>query len=327
MSGKMGKSLPCAAVSLLVLLATSQPAVVSASGSGRRPRYHSIFSFGDSFSDTGNKPVAFGWYSLPSNVMRPPYGSTFFGHPTGRSSDGRLVLDLVADCLGLPFVPPFLAHNGSLDFAGGANFAVAGATALDAGFFHGRDIPSAASKFPLNTSLNVQLQWFESLLPSLCGTAQECKEFLGGSLFFVGEFGVNDYNLLMKKMSLQQVRSFAPVVVTTITMAIERMIKLGAKSIVVPGVVPSGCSPPVLTFFADGRAGEADYDAVTGCLRDVNELGVHHNSLLRLALRELRCRHPDSTIVYADFFRPVMDMVESPREFGERFGRCQDDDD
>lgn len=72
--------------------------------------------------------------------------------------------------LGLPFVPPYLAHGGS--FGGGANFAVAGATELDAGFFHDRDIPGAGSKFPLNTSLDVQLAWFESLTPSLCGTAQ-----------------------------------------------------------------------------------------------------------------------------------------------------------
>lgn len=77
---------------------------------------------------------------------------------------------LAAENLGLPFVPPFLAHNGS--FGRGANFAVAGATTLDADFFHDRDIPGAPSKFPLNTSLNVQLEWFESLKPSLCGTTQ-----------------------------------------------------------------------------------------------------------------------------------------------------------
>uniref|UniRef100_A0A453EGF7 Uncharacterized protein n=1 Tax=Aegilops tauschii subsp. strangulata TaxID=200361 RepID=A0A453EGF7_AEGTS len=45
-------------------------------------------------------------------------------------------------------------------FRRGANFAVGSATALDAAFFHG-------GKFPLNVSLGVQLQWFESLKPSL----------------------------------------------------------------------------------------------------------------------------------------------------------------
>jgi hypothetical protein len=75
-----------------------------------------------------------------------------------------------AEKLELPFVPPFLTHNGS--FRRGANFAVAGATTLDADFFHDRNIPGAPSKFPLNTSLNVQLEWFEKLKPSLCGSTQ-----------------------------------------------------------------------------------------------------------------------------------------------------------
>ena len=70
---------------------------------------------------------------------------------------------LAAQRLGLPLVPPSLANNGS--FRQGANFAVGGATALDAAFFHG-------SKFIFNTSLGVQLQWFESLKPSLCRTTK-----------------------------------------------------------------------------------------------------------------------------------------------------------
>jgi hypothetical protein len=69
--------------------------------------------------------------------------------------------------------------------------------------------------------------------------------------------------------------------------------KHGAKSIVVPGMIPSGCSPPALTSFY-GRAGPADYDARTGCLRGINELASHHNSLLQDALHELRCCQYDS---------------------------------
>jgi hypothetical protein len=50
--------------------------------------------------------------------------------------------------------------------------------------------------------------------------AAEC-EFFGRSLFFVGEFGVNDYHLSLKKLSVQQVRSLVPDVIETISMAIE----------------------------------------------------------------------------------------------------------
>ncbi|OEL21713.1 hypothetical protein BAE44_0017267 [Dichanthelium oligosanthes] len=54
-----------------------------------------MFSFGDSFADTGNNPAVFAWFSVFDPVTRPPYGFTFFGHPTGRNSDGRLILDFI----------------------------------------------------------------------------------------------------------------------------------------------------------------------------------------------------------------------------------------
>ncbi|KAL6627171.1 hypothetical protein ACP70R_030897 [Stipagrostis hirtigluma subsp. patula] len=302
----MGKLLTCAAVSLLLLALLSSHEPVAASSLCVR-RYDSIFSFGDSFADTGNNPVVFRRYGVFNPVMRPPYGSTFFGRPTGRDCDGRLIIDFVAERLGLPLVPPFLAHNGS--FRRGANFAVGGATALDAGFFH-----HGARKFPLNTSLGVQLQWFESLKPSLCGTTQECKQFFRTSLFFVGEFGFNDYSFLLLRKSVQQVRSFVPDVIRTISMAIERLINHGATSLVVPGMYPAGCSPPILVLFDD--VDPAYYDSQTGCLNEMNELATHHNSLLLESIEKIRAKHPNVKITYTDFFSPVKEIVESPSKFG-----------
>ncbi|XP_047042730.1 GDSL esterase/lipase At5g45910-like [Lolium rigidum] len=298
--------LVCSAFLLLLLSS-------STAGDPGVPCYQSIFSFGDSFADTGNNPVVFQWYSIFDPVTRPPYGTTFFGRPTGRNGDGRLIIDFIAEKLGLPYVPPTLAHNGS--FRQGANFAVGAATAVDAGFFHERGIPGAPSKFPLNTSLGVQLEWFESMKPSLCRTARECEEFFGKSLFLVGEFGVNDYHLFFQKKMVDEVMSFVPHVVATISMAIERLIiEHGARSLVVPGVIPSGCSPPILAKFAG--ASQAAYDSKTGCLKEYNELGLRHNSLLQAALAKIRAKHRDVMIVYADFFGPIMEMVESPRKFG-----------
>ena len=94
---------PCAVWQLLVVLvlssssAAAAAAPVPASSTTLRvqQRYDSIFSLGDSYADTGNGPVVFGWHAIASPVMRPPYGSTFFGHPTGRNCDGRLVIDFL----------------------------------------------------------------------------------------------------------------------------------------------------------------------------------------------------------------------------------------
>jgi hypothetical protein len=60
-----------------------------------RRRYGSIFSFGDSFADTGNDVVVFAANSLANPSSRLPYGMTFFGYPTGRNSNGRLIVGFV----------------------------------------------------------------------------------------------------------------------------------------------------------------------------------------------------------------------------------------
>ncbi|KAG2594791.1 hypothetical protein PVAP13_5KG020601 [Panicum virgatum] len=291
----------CAAV-VLVLLAPWEPAPALAAAAasyslGPRRRYESIFSLGDvintwgviddSFTDTGNNPAVFAWYSIPDPVTRPPYGTTFFGRPTGRNCDGSLMpsssTSSVAEALGLPYVPPYLGPPfGSLPASSG------GATALDAAFFRSRGILPAPSKFPLNASLSVQLEWFESRWkpPSLCRTTtQECEELLGRSLFFVGEFGVNDYLFSFGKMSLEDIRSVVvPSIIETIRQAIERLIQHGAKTVVVPGVIPLGCSPPVLFLFPEPDP--AGYDARTGCMPKHNELGRHHNAALQAALKD-----------------------------------------
>ncbi|XP_047053790.1 GDSL esterase/lipase At1g31550-like [Lolium rigidum] len=85
-----------------------------------RRRYESIFSFGNSYTDTGNNPVVFADNGVFGPVTRLPYGSKFFGRPTGRCSNGRLIIDFIAQHLGLPLVPPSLTHKGS--FRRGANF-------------------------------------------------------------------------------------------------------------------------------------------------------------------------------------------------------------
>jgi hypothetical protein len=52
--------------------------------------YTSIFSFGDSLTDTGN--LYFISQPQSPNCLLPPYGETHFHHPNGRCSDGRLIV-------------------------------------------------------------------------------------------------------------------------------------------------------------------------------------------------------------------------------------------
>jgi hypothetical protein len=53
-----------------------------------------MFTFGDSYIDTGNF-VIMAAPALPVWQDKPPYGMTFFGHPMGRISDGRVIVDFI----------------------------------------------------------------------------------------------------------------------------------------------------------------------------------------------------------------------------------------
>jgi hypothetical protein len=70
---------------LLALLAAPRAAVAR--------EYAAIFNFGDSLSDAGNLCVD----GIPDylTTAKPPYGSTYFCYPTGRVSDGRVVVDFI----------------------------------------------------------------------------------------------------------------------------------------------------------------------------------------------------------------------------------------
>ena len=55
--------------------------------------YDAIYNLGDSISDTGNLCTG----GCPSwlTMGQLPYGSSYFGRPTGRCSDGRVVVDFL----------------------------------------------------------------------------------------------------------------------------------------------------------------------------------------------------------------------------------------
>nr|GEW17100.1 hypothetical protein [Tanacetum cinerariifolium] len=101
----------CISISLISTHSTASPP---------RP-FKKVYVFGDSYSDTGNNNNSHGpiiW----RHVSDLPYGRTFFHHATNRYSDGRLVIDFVAEYLNLPYIPPYA--NKSADTTHGVNFAL-----------------------------------------------------------------------------------------------------------------------------------------------------------------------------------------------------------
>lgn len=280
--------------------------------------YNSIFSFGDSLADTGNL-LRSGNLNFPV-IGKLPYGQTFFRRATGRCSDGRLVVDFLAEASGLPYLQPYLAlpPNGLDKFGHGVNFAVAGATALDAQFFLDKNISIAWT----NETLSVQLAWFKKLKSSLCSTKQECEGYFKKSLFVLGEIGGNDYNYgFLVGGSIKQLRTFVPAVVEAVVGAATTLIEEGAVELLVPGNLPMGCSALYLTLY--GGPNKEDYDDRNGCLKAYNSFAKSHNVLLKRGLEKLRIQYPQVRIYYADYYAASMRIIHTPRHVGLGEGKLK----
>ncbi|KAJ9563669.1 hypothetical protein OSB04_008829 [Centaurea solstitialis] len=278
--------------------------------------YTSIFSFGDSLADTGNlKQLAFirNITGLVVPGLVPPYGENFYNQSTGRCTNGRLIIDFLAESLGLPLIPPYVSDKGSdnvVELGHGVNFAVAGATALHKSFLEPRGIVNICT----NASLQVQLSWFKQYLPSICGNTSDCRKLIGRSLILMGEIGGNDYNYpILSGKPISEIKPIVPFVIDTIVSAVNELIEMGAQTLVVPGNFPIGCLPSYLTILGSEKE---EYDKTTGCLIRLNEFAEYHNELLQKKLNQIQELHPNVVIMYADYYNAAMQIYRSPNKFG-----------
>lgn len=275
--------------------------------------YTSIISFGDSLADTGNLKQLASITNRVIPVLLPPYGENFYNQSTGRCSNGRLIIDFLAESLGLPLIPPYLIEKESddvVELGHGVNFAVAGATALDSSFLEPRGILNTVT----NASLQVQLSWFKQSLRSVCSNASDCRNLIGRSLILMGEIGGNDYNYpILAGKPVSEIEPFVPFVVDAIVSAVDELIEMGAQTLVVPGNLPIGCSSAYLTVCGSEKE---EYDDTTGCLIRLNEFAKYHNELLQTKLNHIRELHPDVVIIYADYYNAAMQIYRSPDKYG-----------
>uniref|UniRef100_A0A0D9VEB6 Esterase n=1 Tax=Leersia perrieri TaxID=77586 RepID=A0A0D9VEB6_9ORYZ len=292
-----------AVVVMAAILAAEGKVVGKAKG-----KYRALFNFGDSLADAGN--LLAGGVDFRLATAQLPYGQTFPGHPTGRCSDGRLVVDHLAEEFGLPLLPPSKVTNSS--FAHGANFAITGATALDTPYFEAKGLGAVVWN---SGALLTQIQWFRDLKPFFCNkTKEECDEFYANSLFVVGEFGGNDYNApLFAGKGLEEAYKFMPDVIQAISDGIEQLIAEGARELIVPGVMPTGCFPVYLNMLDEPADG---YGSRSGCVRRYNTFSWVHNAHLKRMLEKLRPKHPNVRIIYGDYYTPVIQFMLQPEKFG-----------
>ncbi|WCJ36202.1 GDSL esterase/lipase At3g48460 [Euphorbia peplus] len=297
---------------ILTLLFSSLPLFTSSSPSSS---FKKIYAFGDSFTDTGNTKSSTGPSGF-GHVSNPPYGDTFFHRPTNRYSDGRLVIDFVAESLNLPYLPPYL-HFKKGDDTHGVNFAVAGSTAINHAFFVMNNLSLAMTP----QSIQTQMLWFNQFLEKKgcngsVGSSNECREALEDSLIWVGEIGVNDYAYITgSSVTSDTIRRLA---IPTVTAFLQELLKKGMTSIVVQGLPPTGCLPLAMTL-----APEDDRDDM-GCVKSISDQTKVHNTVYKAELDDLRKEFPNATIAYLDYWNAYSTVMKNPGGYGfkEPFKAC-----
>ncbi|KAL0346813.1 UNVERIFIED_CONTAM: GDSL lipase [Sesamum calycinum] len=142
-------------------------------------KHTAFFIFGDSSVDPGNNNYI---DTIPENRANvKPYGQNgFFKDPTGRFSDGRIIVDFIAEYAKLPLIPPFL--EPSADYSHGVNFASGGAGIL------------STTNEGQAIDLRTQLKYFEEVEKWLAEKlgASEAEEVISNAVYFFS-MGSNDY--------------------------------------------------------------------------------------------------------------------------------------
>ncbi|XP_010674065.3 acetylajmalan esterase isoform X1 [Beta vulgaris subsp. vulgaris] len=262
----------------------------------------SIYQLGDSLSDTGNLII-----ESPNGVAfaRLPYGESFFKHPTGRCSDGLLMIDFMAKALNIPLLTPYL--NRDALFNHGVNFAVAGATALPVEFLADKNIVNPLT----NSSLSVQLDWMWSHFNSICYDGQDCAAKLKCALFIVGAIGSHDYYYAFSQgKRMEDVNNMVIDVVKAIIEGIIRVIQIGGTKIIVPGSFPLGQFPAYLT------ARQANNSTTLRKRSLLNNLSLYHNDELKKRLQMLKRDYKNITIIYVDYHNAFNRLMENAPRFG-----------
>lgn len=285
--------------SILLLLITS--ASLNHTSEAMKCEFPAIFNFGDSNSDTGGLSAAFG-------QAGPPHGETFFHAPAGRYSDGRLVIDFIAQSLGIPYLNAYLDAVGS-NFSHGANFATAGSTirpqnttlqqggfspiSLNVQFYQFHDFHQRSQIFRHKGGV------FKDLLPK--------GEYFSKALYTF-DIGQNDLTAgYFLNMSTDQVRAYVPDVLDQFSTIVKYIYDQGGRYFWIHNTGPVGCLPYVMDRVPI-KASQVDK---VGCASPFNEVAQFFNLKLKEVVAHLRKELPHAALTYVDVYSVKYDLISN----------------
>ncbi|KAL0331915.1 UNVERIFIED_CONTAM: GDSL esterase/lipase [Sesamum calycinum] len=268
--------------------------------------FPAIYNFGDSNSDTGGISAAF--WPIP-----PPYGVSYFHRPAGRNSDGRLIIDFIAEHLGLPYLSSYLDSIGT-NFRHGANFATGGSTIR-------RQNESIFENGISPFSLDIQTMQFDQFKartselyhqdPSSARKLPRPKEF--SRALYTFDIGQNDIAAGFRKLTMPQLRAAIPDIVDQFAAAVTNLYQRGARTFWIHNTGPIGCLPVATVKVQDPVPGYLDEH---GCVQNQNEIAIEFNRLLKNEIVELRLKLSEARIIHVDMYRAKHELITNAKNQG-----------
>ncbi|KAL7607581.1 GDSL esterase/lipase At1g29670 [Lactuca sativa] len=265
------------------------------------PQVPCYFIFGDSLVDNGNNN---GIASLArANYL--PYGIDFPSGPTGRFSNGRTVVDTVAELLGFDdYIPPYANVRGEA-ILGGVNYASAAAGIRD----------ETGQQLGARISFGGQVNNYKntvSQVVDILGDEDSAANYLRQCIYSVG-LGSNDYlNNYFMPNYYQTSRQFTPeqyasVLIQQYSQLVRELYNYGARKLVLNGIGQIGCSPNALAQNSpDG----------TTCVAKINSANQIFNNQLRSLVDTFNRELTDAKFIYINNYGIFQSLISSPQSYG-----------
>ncbi|XP_010248682.1 PREDICTED: GDSL esterase/lipase At5g14450 [Nelumbo nucifera] len=267
--------------------------------------FPAIYNFGDSNSDTGGISAAF-------QRTPPPNGQSFFGKPSGRVCDGRLIIDFIAENLGLPYLSAYLDSIGT-NFRHGANFATGGSTIR-----RQNETIFEAGISPF--SLDVQL-WHFDQFQERTSEARNTSEDSGklpkpeefSKALYILDIGQNDLSVGFRKMTDSQIRASIPDILDHFSAAVQQLYERGARSFWIHNTGPIGCLPIYRIYSPPPDPGLVD---PYGCIKSHNDIAMEFNRLLKDKVMKLRSELSHAALTYVDVYAAKYGLISRSNSQG-----------
>ncbi|KAL3505420.1 hypothetical protein ACH5RR_035261 [Cinchona calisaya] len=259
-----------------------------------------VLAFGDSIIDQGSNN------NLISLVKCnfPPYGKDFYdGVPTGRFSNAKTPVDLLAEELGIKDIIP-----AYLDPQLQANDLPTGVSFASGGSGYDPQTSQLVSVIPLSG----QLEYFKEYIGKLKSLVGEEKSdfILAKSMFLIvtgSDDIANTYFTIGIRRAQYDVNAYSDLMVASASNFIQDLYKLGARKVAVFSLPPIGCVPTQRTL-AGGF--------LRACAENYNQAAQLVNGKLSAEIDSLSKSYPQGKIVYIDVYRPLLDIIQNPKNYG-----------